>query len=118
MARSQRGASHVGQLFRMQLDRQAQRARRVEDALGLRRRERDALAERIDRVDESFLRQRGQHVVADAVDIGVAASRVLGRQRVRAEKRRAHDDAVRLGEPARDLAAACAQSQGRVRSPT
>ena len=76
--------------------------RGLEHALGLRQRERDALAEHVDRVDQSFGRQRRQHLVADEVDVVVAAPGVFGRQRVRAEEGRAHGDAMRVAEPARD----------------
>ncbi len=49
-ARGERGAVLVGQLLGMEADRQAVRGRGLEQALGLRRGEGDALAESIDDV--------------------------------------------------------------------
>ena len=59
-SRGERGAALVAQLLGVQLDRQAERARGVEHAPRLRRREADALAERVDRVDQPFGVQRRQ----------------------------------------------------------
>jgi hypothetical protein len=80
---------------------QAEFARGAEHALGLGQRERDALAEHVDRVDQPFGGQHGQHLAADQVDVVAAAAFVLGRQRVRAEERRAHGHAEGAREPAR-----------------
>jgi hypothetical protein len=55
----QRGAALVAELLGVQLDRQAERLRRFEHAPRLRRREADALAEGVDRVDQAFGVQRG-----------------------------------------------------------
>ena len=46
------GTTHVAELFGVQLDGQAERACRLEDAARLRRREGDAFAEGVDRVDQ------------------------------------------------------------------
>jgi len=51
----ERGAAHVAELLGVQLDRQAERTCGFEDAPGLRRREGDALAERIDGIDGALL---------------------------------------------------------------
>lgn len=102
IAGRQRGAAEIAQLFGMQLDRQAMPVRGLEHALGLRRREADALAERIDRIDQSFLRQCRQHGVADQRDVVVGAIGVFGRQGMRAEEGRVHGHAIRLPEPPRD----------------
>ena len=52
----------VGQLLGVQLDRQPERARALEHAPRLRRRERDALAERVDGVDEPLGMERRQPI--------------------------------------------------------
>ena len=83
----------------MQLDRQPERARGLEDTAGLRRREGDALAEHVDRVDQALaleLRQPG----ADGVDVLVLAAFEFRRQRMRAQAGGAHRQA-QPGELAR-----------------
>ena len=88
-SRGERGAALVAELLGVQLDRQAERARGLEHAPRLRRREADALAEGVDRIDQALgvqLRQPG----ADGVDVVVGAAVELGRQRVRGQAGGAH----------------------------
>ena len=82
----ERRALHVGELFGVQLHAQPVRGRGLEHAPGLLAREADLFAERVDRVDQAFAHQRGQHDRADLVDVVVGAAGELRRQRVRAEK--------------------------------
>ena len=82
-----RAAVHVGELLGVQLDAQALRGRRLEHAPGLFEREADGFAEGIDRVDQSFARQRRQHVADDLVDVFVRAAGEFRWQGVRAEER-------------------------------
>ena len=86
----------------MQLDRKPRVLRGGEHAGDLVAGEGDRLAKTVDRVDQAFARQRRDHHVGDIGDIGVAFVRVFGRQRVRAEKRRADRDVAFCGELARD----------------
>ena len=72
--RRERGAAEVAELVGVQLHRQAERARRLEHAPRLRRREADAFAERIDRIDQAFGMQARQPV-AHRVDVVVGAAR-------------------------------------------
>ncbi len=58
----------------MQLDGQAQPLGGLQHALGLRQREADAFAERVHRVHQPFVGQRGQHVVADLGDVVAGAA--------------------------------------------
>ncbi|MNR39137.1 N-formimino-L-glutamate deiminase [compost metagenome] len=102
IARRERRPFHVRQLLGMQLDRQAQALGRAEHLFGFGQRERHALAKHIDGVDQAFGGQRGQHLRADEVDIGLAAARVFGRQRMRAQKGAAHRHAAQRAQAARD----------------
>ena len=70
-----------------------------EHARGLLGRERDAFAERVDRIGELFARERRDHG-ADVVDEPVLVVR-LRRHRVRAEERRHHVDVALASEAAR-----------------
>ena len=101
VAGRQRRAAHVRQLLGMQLDGDAELLRRPEDLLGLGQREGDALAEHIHRIHQPFGGQRGQHVVADEVDVVLAAPCVFGRQGVRAQKSGAHRHPKHLAQAAR-----------------
>ncbi len=85
----QRRPALVAELFRMQLDRQAEGAGGVEHPPGLRRGEGDALAERIHRVHQSFSLELGQPS-ADGIDVVVRAALELGRQGVRGKAGGAH----------------------------
>ena len=85
-------AAKIGQLVRMQLDRQAQRTRSFENATGLRRRESDRFAEGIDGIGKAALGHRRQHFRADQVDVGILAAGKFGRNRMRAEEGGAHVD--------------------------
>ena len=85
-ARGERRAAEVGELVGMQLDRQAERLRRVEDARDLLGREGDALAEAVDGVGQPFGGDGRQHLVDDQVDIGVLVALGFRRQRMRAEE--------------------------------
>jgi hypothetical protein len=99
--RRQLRAALVGELLRVQLDRQAERARGFENAPRLRRREADAIAEGVDRVDQPLgmqLRQPG----TDSVDVVVGAAVELGRQRMRGQTGRADGQRQFGTEPARD----------------
>ena len=102
VAGGQRRAVQVRQLVGMQLDRQAQRRGPLEDRAGLRRREADALAERIDRVGQAVGRDRRQHLVDDRADVAVGIAAGFGRQRVGAEEGGADRDRPDLAEPPRD----------------
>jgi hypothetical protein len=79
VARGERRAAHGAQLLSVHLDRQAPSRRRFEHALALREREADALAKDVHRIDEAFIRERGQHPLADFVDVGIGAARELRR---------------------------------------
>ena len=57
-----RGALHVRELLGVEFHAQALEVRGVEDALGLFERKADVFAESIDRIDQTFLDQRRQHV--------------------------------------------------------
>jgi hypothetical protein len=61
-ARRQLRAAAVAQLFGMQLDRNAQRFRRGEHTFASARREGDAFAKGVDRIDQAFGVQHGQHL--------------------------------------------------------
>jgi hypothetical protein len=87
-ARGQRCAAQGRELFGMQLNRQAERARGLEDARRLLGREGDRFAEGVDRVGESRLRHRRQLLFADLCDVSVLVAVGLGRQRVRPEEGR------------------------------
>ena len=62
----------------------------LKDLLCLGQRERDALAEHIDGINQPFRHQCGQHLLAHQINIGLAAPRVFGRQRVRTKEGGAH----------------------------
>ncbi len=85
----------------MQLHRQAELLRALEQATGFLAAEADAFAERIDRIDQAFGGERGQHLVADQRHVVGAAIGVLRRQRMQAEKTGAHADAELAAESAR-----------------
>ena len=85
----------------MQLDRNAEPLRGLEHLLGLRQRERDAFAEHVHGVHQPLGRERGQHLVADQVDVVLVAPGVFGRQRVCAEEGGAHRHAQRLAQAPR-----------------
>ena len=95
------GAVHVAELLGMQLDGQAHHLGRLEDALGLRPREADALAKHIDGIDQPFARQLGHHAIANLVDVAVGAALELGRQRVGAKKGGLHRHAEVAPQPPR-----------------
>ena len=95
--RRQRRAAHVRQLLGMQLDRQAQRLRRLEHLLGLGKREADGFAKHVHRIHQAFGSERGHHLFTHQTDVVVAAPGVFGWQRMRAQKRGAHRDAKDLG---------------------
>ena len=101
----ERSAAHVAELFGVQLDGQAERVRRLEDAPGLCRGEGDALAERVDGVDQPLCMQSRQPG-ADRGYVGVGAAVELGRQRVGREACGAHGQGQLATEPARDAQAA------------
>ena len=85
----------------MQLDRQAEFARPLEQAADFRAAEADGLAEPVDRVDQIFARQRRQHLVADQRHVVGAPIRELRRQRVQAQETGAHADAQLAAESTR-----------------
>ena len=69
VARRKRRAAEIAQLFGMQLDRQAQFCRLLEDPLDLIGREGDVLAETVDRIGQPGIGGGGQHLSADEVDV-------------------------------------------------
>jgi len=83
-------AVHVRELVRVHLHRQPLQASGAEDAFRLCAGEGDRLAERIDRVRQSLSRNRRNGFTAHVVDVIVGAPRVLGRERMGGEQRRAH----------------------------
>ena len=78
------------QLVGVKLHRQAVPAGGREDPRHLLGRERDALAEGVDRIRQARGRDRRDHVAAHQVDIGVGPPAVLLGDRVGPEERRAH----------------------------
>ena len=99
--RRQRRTAEVAELVGMQLHRQAERARGLEHAPRLRRREADAFAERIHRIDQPF-RMQSRQPADGGVDVAVGIVRELGRQRMRGEIRGPHFDAEAFAQCARD----------------
>jgi hypothetical protein len=97
----ERGALHVRQLLGVQLHADALDGRRVEYPFGLLARERDFLAEGVDRVHEPFAHERRQHDSTDFGDVVVGATGELRWQRVRAEEGGVHRDPAFLGQRAR-----------------
>ncbi len=76
----------------MQLDRQSKRLCRTEHPRGLIFRESDAFHETINRVGESRLRHRRQHLAANKIDVSILVAISFRRQSVRAKKRRSYGD--------------------------
>ena len=62
----------------------------------------DAFAEHVDGIDEAFVGERGQHGVADFVDVSVGTAGEFGRQCMRAEKRRVDGHGIALAQLTRD----------------
>ena len=71
----QRRAAAVRQLVGVKLDRQSEAPGRVEHKRDLRDGERDALAERVDRIDEALAGERRHGLADHRVDIGLAIVR-------------------------------------------
>src|SRR5262245_28069317 len=92
-------AVQVRELVSMELYWQTRSLRGSEHARSLLGREGDALAEGIDRVGQTLLRDFGNHC-ADLRDVAVFVGG-LRRQRVGAEKRRYHIDPALTRKPAR-----------------
>src|ERR1700692_342773 len=90
MLRCERRTAHQRQLLGMHFHGQIQLRCRVEHALRLFQRERNALAEHIDGIDQTFSCERRQHLIADVGDVVIRATRVFRRQRVCAEERRGY----------------------------
>lgn len=67
--RGERRAAEIGELFGMELDRQAECVGGVEDLADLGGREGDALAEAVDRVDEPLRRGGGEGRQADLREV-------------------------------------------------
>ena len=86
-ARRESRAAEIRELVGMQLDRQAKRPGGLEHPRHLVGRERDALAERVDRVGEPAPGDLRQHLGAHQVEVARAVGRVFLGQSVRAEKR-------------------------------
>ena len=89
----------------MELHRQAEFPRRVEDAPYLRRREGDLLAEGIDGIDKTCVYQRGQPGDG-GVEVGVGLVGKLRRQRMRRQAGGAHRHGQILPQAAGDPQAA------------
>ena len=84
IARRERGTAAGSELIGVEFDRESQPLRSLEEARDLLRRERNRLAEGIDRVGQAFARDCGQDIVADERDVGVGIL-PFRRQRVQAE---------------------------------
>ena len=82
-------AAEIGQLFRMQLDRQAESPGDLKTRSISFRRKRDALAEAVDCVHQPFIMGLPQARHAHLVDIGVRSILELRRHGVRAQEARA-----------------------------
>ena len=85
----------------MQLDRQSKPPRRLEHPRRLLAGKRDTLHEGIDGIGEARLRDRRQHLPADEIDVAILVAIGFGRQRMRAEKRRADRNRPLPAEAAR-----------------
>ena len=94
-------AAQVRQLFRVQLDRQLQPPRLVEDALHLGHRKGDPLAEPVHRVDQPLFRRGAQGRQADLGQIVARPALELRRHRMGAQKAGLHPDRPHLGDPPR-----------------
>ena len=81
------GAAAIAQLVRMQLDRQAEIDRALEDPGDLGGVECDPLAEAVHGIGEVSLHRSGHHVRQNQIDVGVRPPPKLGRHRVRGKKR-------------------------------
>ena len=79
MTRGEFGTVEVGELFGVELDRQAVPRGGDEHAFDLRRRKPDALRERIDRIGEAYRGDGGQHDIADVFDIAIGIAGELRR---------------------------------------
>ena len=86
-------AARVGQLVRVQLDAQSGIRCRTEQLRDLRCAECDRLAVGVDRVGQFVLRNFGQQLGDDEIDVGVGASGVFRRHGVRGQQSRSHVDA-------------------------
>ena len=89
IARRQRRAAAVAELFGMELDRQAEAARGLEHTLGLGRAEGDALAERVHGIDQALLVQQRQHA-QHFLDVLVRPPAEFRRQGMGAQEGGAH----------------------------
>ena len=83
--REERSAD-VGQLFGMELHRQAKRPGGIEHPRHLRGVKGDALAEPVDRIDQPLGMGRMQRGDADLVDVSIRPTRVVGGHRMGAEE--------------------------------
>ena len=97
----ERGALQVGELLRMQLDRQALRAGGFKHTAGLRRGEPNPLAEGVDGVGQTLGGDGRDHLEADEVDVTIGVARELGRQSVGAKEGRDDADVPQLAQAAR-----------------
>ena len=102
MAGCERRAAEVGELVGVQLHGQAVAAGGVEHAADLLGRERDPLAEPVDRVGEVFARDQREHAGADHLDVGIRPPFILEGHGVRAEVRSRDVDAAVAGQRAGD----------------
>lgn len=100
-ARGKGGATEIGELVGVELDRQAELSGRVEHPRHLIGREGDALAEGIDGIREPLVRNRGQDIFHDQRDEGVLVALGLRRQGMGGKTGGAHRRRPFFAEPAR-----------------
>ena len=95
------GAMQIRKLIRMEFYAQSVSLCGLEHTRDLLRRKRDAFAEGIDGVGQTFARDRRDHLVADACDVSILVAFRLRRQRMGAQERRDDVDRAPLAERAR-----------------
>ena len=82
--------------------RNAQRLRRLKDALGLLRAEANVFAKDVNAFKQSLLPQRRQYGLADQLDIAIGISLIFRRRGVGGEQRRRQFHAIVVGQLAGD----------------
>jgi hypothetical protein len=115
-ARRELRAAAVAQLLGVQLDRKPS-ARAASNTRRSARAEGDALAEGVDRIDQAFGMQHGQHA-QHLVDVGIGAAGELRRHGMRAEEGGAHGRPMAPRRPAARHAQALASAPATGRSRT
>ena len=82
--------------------RNAQRLRRLKDALGLLRAEANVFTEDVNAFKQSLLPQRRQYGLADQRDIAIGVAMIFRRRGVSGEQRRRQFHAIVVGQLAGD----------------